>query len=147
MATASASAADARKWAEEEAKHLEKRYEEARPRLEKAAEHYADRANELSAELRETAEGRAQEAEKALREGSVHARQLAHDAGESAKQGGKDFSSFLMWLGIGVGVIYLVFLNEEQKRKARELAKSAYHEGVGIYNDLRGENADFETSV
>jgi hypothetical protein len=77
----------------------------------------------------------------------VQERHLAHDAGESAKQGGKDFTSLMMWLGIGGGLIYLVFLNDEQKRKARELAKSAYHEGMGIYNDLRGENADFETTV
>ncbi len=145
--SASATAAEARKWAEDEAKQLEKRYEQAKPKIEKAAEQYADRAQELGAGLRETAGERAHEAEKAFRDGSVQARQLAHDAGESAKKGGKDFTSLMMWLGIGAGLVYLVFLDDDQKKKARELAKSTYHEGMGIYNDLCGENADFESAV
>jgi hypothetical protein len=160
-AAAAVIAAEARKRFEEEAKELEKRYEQTRPKLEKSAEHYGERASELREELRKLADERAKDAERLLQEGAVqarhlahdasegakigavHAREVAHDAGESAKEGGKNAGSLLLWLTIAGGVIYQVFLNDDQKRKARELASSAFHEGMAIYQDMRGENAEF----
>lgn len=160
-AAAAVIAAEARKRFEEEAKELEKRYEDARPKLEKSAEHYGERASELREELRKLADQRAKDAERLFQEGSVHARHLAHDAsegakvgavharevaqdaGETAKEGGKNAGSLLLWLTIVGGVVYQVFLSDDQKRKARELASSAFHEGMAIYQDMRGENADF----
>ncbi len=160
-ATAAVVAAEARKRFEEEAKELEKRYEQAKPTLEKSAEHYGERASELREELRKLADERAKDAERLFHEsagqarhlahdasegakvGAVHARDVAHDAGVSAKEGGKSAGSLLLWLTIAGGVLYQVFLNDDQKRKARELATSAFHEGMAIYQDVRGENAEF----
>lgn len=160
-ATAAVVAAEARKRFEDEAKELEKRYEQTRPKLEKSAEHYGERAGELREELRKLADERAKDAERLFQDravqarhlahdasegakvGAVHAREMAHDAGESAREGGKNAGSLLLWLTIAGGVIYQVFLSDDQKRKARELATSALHEGMAIYQDVRGENADF----
>jgi hypothetical protein len=145
-ATAAVGATEARKRLGEEAKHLEHLYAEAKPKVQESVEHYGARATEVGSELRHTATERAHEAEKALQDSAHQARQVASDVGTSAKQGGKDASSFMLWVGIAAGLVYLVFLNDEQKRKARETAKSAYHEGMAIYRDIKGENADFQSA-
>ena len=138
-----AGAIEARKRLEEEAEDLEKRYAKAKPKIDKSTERYMQRAAELREELLHAAEQRAHEAEKTLQGSTEHALQMAQGAGTSAKEGGKNFGSLLLWLAIAGGVVYAFLLDEEKKRKARELAGSAYHEGRAIYEDVRGQNADF----
>ncbi|HEV2127546.1 MAG TPA: hypothetical protein VGR22_02895 [Thermomicrobiales bacterium] len=133
---------------------IEKRYADARPKIEKSAEHYADVAADLVKELRKTAQEQARDAGPLLQDGVEQARELAregseqakervHEAGDAAKEGSRNAVSLLVWTAIAGGLIYQVLLNEEQKRKVREFAIGAYHEGKAIYQDLRGENADF----
>lgn len=136
-------AIEARKRIEQEAEELEKRYAKAVPKLDKSADQYASKAAKLRQELLHAAEKRAHEAEQALQQSTLQARQAALGAGESAKEGGKNFGSLILWLTIAGAVVYAFLLDEEKKRKARELAGSAYHEGKAIYQDVRGENADF----
>lgn len=155
-AVAATSAAEARKRLEEEARELEQRYAKARPVIEERAERYAELLDNLRSELRHVADDRAPEVEKALqqlvreithttKEGAEQARHIASDAGEKAAEGGRSFGSLLVWLAIAGGIVYAILMNEEQKRKARELAKSAYHEGKAIYQDVRGHDAEFTT--
>lgn len=144
--SAKVGAIEARKRLEEEAEELEKRYAKAKPKIDKSAARYTERAAELRQELLHAAERRAHEAEKALQQNTEQARQAALGAGESAKEGGKNFGSLILWLTIAGAIVYAFLLDEEKKRKARELAGSAYHEGKAIYQDVRGENADFSTT-
>lgn len=153
---AASGAAEARKRLEEEARDLERHYSKAKPQLEKRAEHYAELFDSLRSDLRHVAEERGPEVEKALqdlvrelshtaRDSADQAKHIASDAGESAARGGKNFGSLLLWLVIAGGVVYALLMNEEQKRKARELASSAYHEGKAIYQDVKGQDAEFTT--
>lgn len=64
----------------------------------------------------------------------------AKDAGEAVKRGGRETRSLLVWLGLAVALVYWVFLDEEQQKKARELSMDLFGEAREMYSDLKGES-------
>lgn len=130
--------------------HLGEVADERRPQLARAADqvsaritHLLDNADETGEDWLHHAEHSLRDAEKVIQDNALAARQRAGEMTGSAKAGGKDFGSLLFWLVVAGGLIYAVLLDEDQKRKSRELAVSAYHEGKELYTDVRGRNAEF----
>lgn len=130
--------------------HLGEVADERRPQLSGAAEQLSDRiahllkdADATGDDWRQTAEQALHDAEHIIQDNAHAARKFAGDVGDSAKEGGKNFGSLLFWLTVAGGLIYAFLMDEEQKRKSRELASAAFHEGSELYRDVRGRNADF----
>lgn len=131
--------------------HLADVAEEQRPHLAAAAEAASSRISQLikdadaaSDDWRDTAERAVHEAEGLIQDNARVAREFAGDVGESAKRGTRDFGSLIFWLMVAGGLVYAVLLNDEQKRKARNLAESAFREGRDLYRDMQGRNTEFD---
>lgn len=130
--------------------HLGDVADDRRPQLASAADQASKRISHLlkdvdaaSDDWRDTAERALHDAEELLQDNARAAKEFADDVGESARQGGKDVGSLVFWVMIAGGLIYAFLLNEEQKQKSRELAKSAFSEGKELYRDVQGRNAEF----
>jgi hypothetical protein len=130
--------------------HLGEVADDRRPQLASAADQASKRISHLlknvdaaSDDWRETAERALHDAEKLLQDNTRAAKEFAGDVGDSARQGGKEFGSLVFWVMIAGGLIYAFLLDDEQKRKSRELAKSAYAEGKELYRDVQGRDAEF----
>lgn len=149
--SASHVAGDLRSRLSDEMERLADVAEQRRPQVAGAAESVSARISRLlkdvdvsGDEWRETAENALRDAEHVVQENANVARRVAGDVSANAKEGGKSFASLLFWLAIAGGIAYAVLMNEEQKRKSRELATATWHEGRELYRDIRGQNADFE---
>lgn len=62
-------------------------------------------------------------------------------AGEAVKRGGSETASLLLWLGLAGTLVYRVFLNEDQQKKARELGAELFGETKEMYADMKGSNS------
>ena len=124
--------------------------EDVKPRLEEltgkaksAAVHAPDafttefhKAEEALGAITSTVQDKASEA--------AHAVEAKSRAGASAvKQGGKDGSSLLFWLGTAASVTYFVILSDEQREKVRHIAGRVLSEAREIYADIQGEDGKF----
>ncbi|CAN5697678.1 hypothetical protein BH23CHL3_BH23CHL3_03780 [soil metagenome] len=130
--------------------HLGDVADDRRPQLASAADQASKRISHLlkdvdaaSDDWLVTAERALHDAEELLQDNTRAAKEFAGDVGDSARQGGKDFGSLVFWVMIAGGLIYAFLLDDEQKRKSRELAKSAYAEGKELYRDVQGRDAEF----
>ena len=74
-----------------------------------------------------------------------HADDIAHtvearsrEGAAAVKKGGKEGSSLLFWGGVAAGVVYFVFLNDEQRDRVKQIAMSVAKEAREIYSDIQG---------
>lgn len=130
--------------------HLGEIAQDRRPQVSAAADQVSDRISQLlkdadsaSDDWLHTAERAMHDAEGVIQENAQAARQFAGEVGDSAREGTRNFGSLLFWLVVAGGLVYAMLMDEEQKRKSRELASAAFREGREIYRDVRGRDADF----
>jgi hypothetical protein len=111
-------------------------------------------AKESAGKLRHTLEDQAKVAARSLEKGLPEAsiklgaaagtvEDQAKTATKAVKRGSRETGSLLMWLGLAGTLVYKVYLNEEQKKKARELGAGLYGEARDMYSDMKGENSNF----
>lgn len=109
-------------------------------------------ARKSADKLRHTLEDQAKVAAKSLEKGLPQApvklgaaaasvEEQAKSAGEAVKRGGRETASLLVWLGLAGTLVYKVFLNEEQQKKARELGAGVFGETKEMYADMKGPNS------
>lgn len=120
---------EAREAAAEFRKRAEKDY---LPQAKDQVEHLAEAATKAW-------EQGSAEASTKLAEASDVARVQLHDAGESVKRGGRETRSLLLWTALAGTLIYKVFLNEEQRKQAREVGMQLFGEAKEIYGDVQGQ--------
>lgn len=79
-----------------------------------------------------------------------HAGDIAHtvdarsrEGAAAVKKGGKEGSSLLFWSGVAAGVVYFIFLNDEQRERVKQIAVSVAREAREIYADIQGEDGKF----
>jgi len=125
--------------------------DQRRPQISTAANQVSARISHLLKEVdasgdewRETADNALHDAERVFQDNANAARRKAGTVGDSAKQGGKSLASLLFWVAVAAGLVYAVLMDEDQKRKSRELAAATWHESRELYRDIRGRDADFE---
>jgi gas vesicle protein len=111
-------------------------------------------AKESADKLRHTLEDQAKVAAKSLEKGLPEAsvklgaaagtvEDQAKTAAQAVKRGSRETGSLLMWLGLAGTLVYKVYLNDEQKKKARELGAGLFGEARDMYSDMKGENPNF----
>jgi F0F1-type ATP synthase membrane subunit b/b' len=127
--------------AEELVKHAEK---DVVPQVKDAADRLKHRVEEQAKVAASVVEKGSAEAAHRLADTTTSVETHAKGAGTAVARGGREFRSLVVWLALGATLIYSVFLNEEQKAKVREMAKSLFGEAKGIYGDIKGQNGTFE---
>jgi uncharacterized coiled-coil DUF342 family protein len=124
--------------------------EEAGPRLD----HLSERARKVAANAPDKFTTEFQRAEEALgaiasnvqdRTSDVaHVVEEKSKAGAKAvKQGGKEGTSALFWMGAAASVTYFVILSDEQREKVRHIVGRVINEAREIYADIQGEDGKF----
>lgn len=121
------------------------------PRLRDVSEdlrHRADDAREYAqTDLRDDLSESTEKARKQVQRSSGQ----LHDVGdhvshaaEAVADGGRNTGAFAAWVGIGAGIVYVAFLNDEQRTKVRDLTSRATSEAREIYRDIQGNDERFE---
>lgn len=69
--------------------------------------------------------------------------QVSNAAGVVA-DGGRNTGAFVAWVGVGAGIVYVAFLNDDQRAKVRHYTNLAISEAREIYRDIQGHDQQFE---
>lgn len=70
--------------------------------------------------------------------------QQSKAAATAAGRGTKDGGAFVMWSAAAAGIIYYAFLDEDQRRKAKESGQRIVAEIREVYRDIRGYDEEFK---
>jgi hypothetical protein len=116
------------------------------PQVKDSAERLKVRAEDQAKVAASVLEKGSAEAAHKLAEATGSVETHAKDAGTAVARGGREFRSLIVWLSLGGTLIYAVFLNDEQREKVREMAKSLFGETKGMYGDIKGQDGTFENA-
>ncbi len=64
-------------------------------------------------------------------------------AAAAAGRGTKEFTALVGWGAALGGVVYVAFLNESQRKRAKESAKRIGAEAMQVFQEIRGQNGQF----
>jgi len=70
--------------------------------------------------------------------------QQSKAAATAAGRGTKDGGALVMWSIAAAGIIYFTFLDDEQRKKAKESGQRIYVEAKEVYRDIRGYDEEFK---
>jgi hypothetical protein len=116
------------------------------PQVRDTAERLKVRAEDQAKVAATVLEKGSSEAVHKLAEATGSVESHAKDAGTAVARGGREFRSLVVWLTLGGTLIYSVFLNDEQREKVKEIAKSLFGEAKGMYGDIKGQDGTFENA-
>ncbi len=114
------------------------------PDVQHRVDAVADRAKSQSQVTASTITALGSSAADKLVHASDAIEQQSKAAATAAGRGTKDGGALVLWSIAAAGIVYFTFLDEEQRRKAKEAGQRIYAEAKEVYRDIRGYDEEFK---